>query len=240
MENHVGRKATEINIKAIYQLLKKKWWMIALITFFFSAAGWYYTTYHTTPIYESSSRIIINDSTNNFNTLRVVIRETAVMERVIHELDLNRTVDGLRGQIAVQSVDNSQIVNITVYDTNPELAALIANKTAHVYKDEVKDLLDFTGVSILSEAQTSGNVYPINQNHRKIHLVAFMVGLVGGIGFVFLLDSLDNTLRSEREIEKLLGVPVIGSISKITKRSLADGNQIKQEKQNLRGETIGS
>ncbi|HKV45494.1 MAG TPA: polysaccharide biosynthesis tyrosine autokinase [bacterium] len=45
-------------------------------------------------------------------------------------------------------------------------------------------------------------------------LVAGMLGLVGGIGLVVFQSQIDNTLRTAKDAERLLGVPVLGSVPK--------------------------
>jgi capsular polysaccharide biosynthesis protein len=43
-------------------------------------------------------------------------------------------------------------------------------------------------------------------------LIAFVAGLMASVGLVFLLEYLDNTVKSSEDIEKLLGIPVLGVI----------------------------
>ena len=62
-------------------------------------------------------------------------------------------------------------MKISVTDTDPELAAKIANKTAKIFIREMPKLLDFNSISILSEAKI--NPYPINENHEKKYYLGF-------------------------------------------------------------------
>ena len=51
------------------------------------------------------------------------------------------------------------------------------------------------------------------------------------VGIAFLLEYLDNTVKSEQDIEKLLGLPVLGAISEIDqneeRKAVNKGNHIK-------------
>lgn len=47
--------------------------------------------------------------------------------------------------------------------------------------------------------------------------VAFFLGVMVSLGIIFLIEYTDNTLKTEDDIEKYLGLPVIGLISKQTK-----------------------
>lgn len=60
---------------------------------------------------------------------------------------------------------------------------------------------------------------PINSikpQKKKIFLLALVLGLTLGIGSAFFLNSMDNSLKSEQDIEKCLNLPVLASIPSIS------------------------
>lgn len=236
----MDRVGKEIEIKKMITVLKKYFWVVMVITLITTSAGVIYNhLFKPTLLYEASSRIIIHESTDLINTLKVVIKEPPILEAVIDELSLNQSVESLSSLIRVESVENSRIVKLTVSHPSPEEAALIANTLANVYKREVATILNFNNVDLFSEAIVKENQQPINPQTNRIIIISFVFGLIAGIGFVFLLDSLDNRLKTVRDIERLLEVPVLGTVSKINKRSI-EKNKMKQTTASLRGETIGS
>lgn len=59
------------------------------------------------------------------------------------------------------------------------------------------------------------------------------------LAFIFLLDSLDDSIKSDRQIEDVLGLTVLGDVSQMKKKDYA--RHLKKQKSILvRGETIGS
>lgn len=212
----------EINLKNVFTVIRRRLWILVAMTMIITLAGAVYSIFLKTPLYASSARIIIPANSDMMNTLTVMINEPAVMEKVAAELNINRSASALSGQISAETVQGSQIVKINVVDTDPVLAAEIANVTAEVYKQEAANILKFNDISILSEAIAMKNAAPININHSKTIMTVFVIGLVLSIGFIFLLDSLDDTIKSERSIEKLLDIPTLGSISKMKKRNIID------------------
>lgn len=212
----------EINIKHVVAIIRRRLWIMILFTIIVTSIGAAYTLFFKTPLYASSSRIIIPATNESMNTLKVMVNEPAVLEKVAAQLSVNRSASALSGQISTENVEGSQIVKINVIDEDPALAAEIANTTAVVYKQEAANLLHFENVSILSEAKVSQHAVPININHQKTIMMAFCIGFVLSIGLIFLLDSLDDTIKSERSIETLLDIPTLGSISKMNKRNTAD------------------
>ncbi|WP_020062953.1 YveK family protein [Bacillus sp. 123MFChir2] len=213
----------EINLKKLFSVIKRRLWIIIVLTIITTVAGAVYSILLKTPLYAYSARIIIQaNNAEMMNTLKVMINEPAVLEKVAAELHTDRSASALSGQISTESVQGSQVVKINVVDADPEFAAKIANTTATVYKQEVSTLLNFNNVSVLSEAKASKYPVPININHSNTIRLFFFIGIILSIGFVFLLDSLDDTIKSERSMEELLGIPTLGGISKMNKRNIVD------------------
>ncbi|MBE7101580.1 lipopolysaccharide biosynthesis protein [Bacillus cereus] len=212
----------EINLKNLFTIIRKRIWILLLFTTLTTVAGAMYSIYLKTPLYASSARVIIQANAETMNTLKAMVNEPVVLEKVVAELNINRSASALSGQISTESVQGSQIMRINVVDTDPVLAHKIANTTASVYKKEVANILNFNNVSILPDDPVKKYSMPINVNHFKTILIAFFIGMVLSIGFIFLLDSLDETIKTERRIEQLLDIPVLGGISKMNKKNKKD------------------
>ncbi|WP_273717046.1 YveK family protein [Alkalihalobacillus pseudalcaliphilus] len=234
-------KTKEMEIKKIVDVLKKRLWIIIIFAVLITSLATIYQQLNKPiPIYESTARLLIHDNTEYFETLIVFIKEPPILEKVIEELSLSQSVQTLTNQIQVGRVDNSRIVTLTVLDRSQEQATQIANTLTSVYQQEVAKTLDFQDIAVFSEAHLLENPVPINPESSRLLWMALVLGITLGIGFVLILDSLDNRLRSAREIERLLEVPVIGSVSLINKKSLAKKSRKKSSSSSLRGETIGS
>ncbi|WP_459500030.1 YveK family protein [Bacillus sp. C1] len=225
----------EINLKNLFAVIRRRLWISIVLTVIITSVGAAYSIFLKTPLYASSARVIIQANTETMNTLKVMINEPAVLEKVAAELNMNRSASALSGQISAESVQGSQVVKINVVDTDPVLAAKIANTTATVYKQEVANIFNFNNINILPEETAKKYSTPININHTNTIMLAFFVGFVLSIGFIFLLDSLDDTIKSERAIEKLLDIPTLGSISKMNKKNITDKYN-KKGPVSLRGE----
>ncbi|MGS2779017.1 YveK family protein [Robertmurraya sp. GLU-23] len=231
------RVAKEINLKEILGVLKKRAWIGIVITILATVIGYYYSSINqTTLLYSSSTNIIINADGGQRKTLEVIIKDKTVLEKVITKLGIERTPESLAQNIQVGSIDDTQVVKINVIDINPERAAAIANTTANVFIEEIPNIMmGFDDVRVLSDAQV--NPFPINEsNENKIIGAAFLCGIVIGIGLIFLVDSLDDSIRSEQDIEHLLEVPILGSVSTMSKKNI---NKTKKINVVDRGDSIG-
>ena len=68
-------------------------------------------------------------------------------------------------------------------------------------------------ISIVDEAKVPTS--PFTPDIRKNAWMALILGLLGGIGLAFLFEHLDDTFKRPEELEKLLGLPVLGVIPRI-------------------------
>ncbi|MRH42683.1 capsular biosynthesis protein [Aquibacillus halophilus] len=232
-------KAREINLKEYYDLIKKRLWLMILIIILTTLAGYFYDSKYNNyvPLYETSTRIIIGPEAESMVTLMVMIKDPSILEKVIQELELTRTTETLAAQIDVVRLDESRVIQIAVTDEDPVLAANIANETARIFKEDIVSILQFSDVRLLSEAKEMP--YPLNEKSNGITIIAFVFGVVVSIGLVFLLDSLDGTLKKDRDVEEILGVPVLGVISNMNRKKYISKKHKNYQDLEIRGETIG-
>lgn len=236
-QQHNRNKAKEINLKEYIDLIKRRIWIILVITFLTTMAGYWHSIYFKAPpLYEASTRFILNTSDEYMKTLIVLAEDPLVLDEVNNLLQLNKSADGLANQISVTNINQSQVVKLSVFDGDPEKAIAIANTTAEVFKKEINNILGFTDFRIVQKAKLDSNIKMIDQSNNRT-LLAFVGGVVISIGLIFLLDTLDNTVRTAKEVEEILEVPIVGSISRMNKRNIQPHKKVKLE-QEIRGETI--
>lgn len=138
------------------------------------------------------------------------------MEKVIDELDLDQSVDQLSEKITINSQENSQVFSLMVQDSNPTKAVEIANTVSATFQKEIKNIMNVDNVSILAKAEIKDNPAPVKPNPVLNIAIAVVVGLMAGVGLAFLLEYMDNTIKDEDDIEKLLELPILGSIQRIS------------------------
>lgn len=215
----------EIDLRVLFNVLRKRLLLIIFISGVMACLGGLYSLFSTAPppIYQSSASILLNSyESDAANTFEVILRDPAVLESVTNELGITKTVQEMNNQIAFSNDGGSKIVKIIVSDMNPELAAKIANATADLFIKQVGNVLGIYDARIYSEASPSVNpaIVESGPSLLKFIVLGFGGGFVLSIGLVLFLDSLDNSIKSEQEIERLLGFPVIGSVSKMNKENM--------------------
>ena len=186
--------------------------------------------YVLTPIYQAQTQILVNQKSNSeesyvrdstetdlrlINTYNVIITSPVILTPVIEELELNVTPGQLMNQISVSNQSESKVLNINVLDSDPLQAVKISNTLAGVFETQIPKLMSVDNISILSKAELSDNPSPVKPNKMLNIAIALVIGLMLGIGLAFVLEFLDTTITSERDIEEILGLPVIGVVGSI-------------------------
>jgi capsular polysaccharide biosynthesis protein len=244
-----------ISLLELFDTLKKRLHLILLITITAALVSGAVSYFYLTPIYQASTQILVNQAKNEqslynsnevqtnlqlINTYNVIIKSPAILDKVVNQLHLNMTTDQLNGKITVGSEKDSQVVNVTVQDPDPNTAAKIANNTAEVFQEQIGKIMNVDNVSILAKATVKANQSPIKPRPLVNIAIGFVVGLMAGVGVAFLLEYLDNTVKNEQEVEKLLELPVLGVIATIDESKMDERGRHRKTNKQVRGESIGS
>ncbi|GAA0341126.1 Wzz/FepE/Etk N-terminal domain-containing protein [Oceanobacillus oncorhynchi subsp. oncorhynchi] len=219
-----------ISLKEIAEVIKKR--LVLILTFILGVAfiAAILSYFVLTPQYESSSQFIVNQTqpeeeqftqsdlrTNVeiINTYNVIISSPAILNPVIDELGLDLTTTQLADKINVSSEEDSQVVTVTATDEDPVQAVEIANTTVEIFQEEIPSIMNVDNVAILTQAELSENPSPVAPNPVLNIAIGIVFGALLGGGIAFLLEYLDNTIKTENDIAKQLGVPVLGVISHV-------------------------
>jgi capsular polysaccharide biosynthesis protein len=242
-----------ISLKELLETLKRRMNLIISITLIAVIISAILSFFILTPIYQASTQILVNQTQNNqnlyagnqvqtnlqlINTYNVIIKSPAILDKVKDELNFPITEGALNSKITVQSETNSQVVTISVQDPDANKAATIANKTAEVFKSEIVNIMKIDNVSILAKAETGKKQSPIKPKPSLNIAIALVIGLTVGVGLAFLLEYFNNTIKTEQDVEKVLGLPVLGVIT--TFEDLKEPEKNVNRNSQVRRETVGS
>ena len=218
----------EIDLKNILQSFWDRKIGMAIIILICVILGYIYTTYFVSPVYTATATAILTSNSetsdgqsavtqsevtlNNslLSTYRGIATSDSVVNSVISNLGLNISADVLKNQISVSSKENTQIINISVSNANPNEAAKIANEIRRVFAERVSELYDIDNIKPLDDAKVP--TAPSNINHVKDILLFTAGGLVLAIIYVVIANFFDNTVKSSSDIEKAIGINVIAEI----------------------------
>ena len=218
----------EIDLKEIFSYYWKKKLVIILATLLTVLVGLCYSVFLKKPMYKSEVTILLvseqtattqSDVVLNqqlVKTYSEIVKSRTVLKKVKRSLKLERSIDTLMGMIQVSNVTGTEILRIRVNSDDYDEAAEIANELSLVFQDEVEEKFNLQNVSIIDKAEVSKKAYNINV--VKDAVIYLAVGLVLSCGVIFLMFYFDTTVKTAEQIEKKLGISVIGTVPKMEKR----------------------
>lgn len=118
--------------------------------------------------------------------------------------------DMLNAMVSLGLQKNSNIIAISATGTDPRMATIISNAMSRAFVDVLNELTNSKCIDILDEAQKPESPLP---NNYKIKIgMGILVGLLLGLGIIYLQELFDTTIRSTEDIEESLDLMVIGII----------------------------
>lgn len=215
----------EINLSEVYSYFKSKILWIILAIVVIVILGNIYTIITRTPMYQSNTTIVLvgeskkeynqSDSLLNQNligTYSQIIKSRKVLSQVIENLDLKMTTEELSNSITTSSVEETEIIQITVENAKAKDAQKITDEVAKVFAKEIKDIYNLENVTIIDKAELAKS--PYNVNYVKDNIIYLVIGIVLSFGVVFVMYYFDTSIKSSEAVEEKLGLTVIGIVPK--------------------------
>ena len=217
-----------IDLREYFGIIKKRSKIIVAITLIAMAVSGIVSFFMLSPVYEANTTLIVNKNDSNesqtmtgdeFNvtqklavTYGKIITSRTVLNEVIKDLKLDMEYGELSKSVNVSAVSDTQIISITVQDTNPKKAMDIANAIPKIFTEEAKRITKANGVEVIDTAVLPES--PVKPNKVMNVAIATVLGLMIGLFVVFLLEYMDTKIKKPEDIEKHLGLPILGVVPK--------------------------
>ncbi len=220
----------EIDLRELFEYVMKKIGMIIMITAAVCILGCFYALFIQKPMYKSYTTVVLSSSEGNsssitqndvnlnknlVNTYAEIIKSRRILDQVIDELKLDTSYESLSSRISVSALNDTEIIKITISDSDPKVAKDVANSAAKVFAKEIVSIYNMNNVSILDKAIQ--NKTPYNINLTKQLILYFAIGIVLSFGIVFIIFYFDRTIKSVEQIEQKVKLPILGTVQDISK-----------------------
>ena len=219
----------ELDLKELFSIFWSKKVSIILIVLIFITLGVIYTIGFTIPKYTSSTTLLLagsestaGETTNSItttdvtlnsklvSTYSVLVRSKDVLNQVISNLGMDISWEDLKNNVSVSTVEDTEVIEISITTTDAADSAKIANETAKVFSEKVSEIYNINNVHVVDEAEVENA--PSNINHERDVIIFAFIGLVVSVIYVLIANMLDTTVKTAEDIEKEFKVPVLASI----------------------------
>lgn len=214
-----------LSVREILQTLWRRAWIIVAVALLMTAAAVGFSLLQT-PQYESSIMILVGQDqgisedptqATGLQTLTQTVSEGVatrpVADDVIQQFGLQTTADGFLANLGVEQVTNTQFIEVTYTDPDPQQAQEVANTVGSVFAEQIAEVSPSANAitaTVWEEAVAAED--PASPNPLRNGGLALALGLMLGVGLAFLLEQLDDSWRSPEETEEVSGVPTFGVI----------------------------
>jgi len=215
-----------ISISEVFEAIKKRWTIIVAITLTATIISGIISFFIIDPVYEASTKVFVGKEENDnaaYNSSEINMYQQLLQTyaQAIKTKDLvNRAISGLKydglearnvvESLTVNPISNTQILQIKYQSKDPNEAKDVLKSVTDEFIVTAKELVPNGNVRVIEEVELPQN--PVSPNKKMNIAIAFLVGLMVSVGLVFLLEYLDNTYKNKDQLEKDLGIPVLGAI----------------------------
>ena len=231
----------EINIKDFFNYLKKYILIICGVVVIFVIGVFIYDKSIKKPLYTTYTTIILTKSNETQTSTTItqndillnqklvetytrIIKSKLVLDQVISETGITYTAEELGQNVAVEAYENTEMLKISVTDSDPELSASIANSIAQVFSGEVAKIYQMNNISVIDIAQVPEEVS--NNTLTRDFFIALFISIFGSIGVIFIIYYFDDSIKLTDDLEEEIGMPVI---AKVFKSDIGSKNRGKVE-----------
>ncbi len=215
----------ELQLEDLFKILKKNLTFILIVSLFTTAATFIITNYYITKKYESSALIYVENNQSNsesvnindinaaqklVNTCQIIFKSNTMMERIIENLQLSYTKTELYEMITTQSVNNTEVMKITVESANSREAASIVNALLDYAGEEFERIIKSGSFEIVDFGEV--NTVPSFPNVPLYSVIGLLAGFIISYIIAFFKEIFDVIIKHDDDLSKLYNVPLFAEV----------------------------
>jgi len=220
-----------------YLRLLRRWLWLLVAGVIVGAGAAYGVSQAMTPVYRASTTLLVNQtqtpgviayndvlaSERLTKTYGQLMRNAPVLDAVVDDLGLQMTSAELADMIHVSVVPDTQLLRLSVENTDSALASQLSNTISRTFIDlNDEDGIARPGsVSIVDPAVTPES--PVRPRTEFNAILGGLMGLFLACACALIYEYLDDTVKTSDDVEAVAGMATLGGVMRFPKmRSLAD------------------
>ena len=226
---NIGNEEEEIRIDLweIGRALKHRLWVIVLTALLLGGAAGIYSSEVIIPQYSSQAMLYVLSKETTLTSLAdlqigsqltkdyaVMVTSRPVLQSVIDETGLNLDYEELRAKISVSNPSDTRILTVAVTDPDPKMAKELVDKVAQTSSDFIGDIMEMIPPKMIEDGEVTA--VPRSPDVKKNAVVGAVAGLLLACVAIIARTVLDDTIKTEEDVERHLNVSVLASVPKRT------------------------
>lgn len=228
MQQESEQTGFEIDIKSIFQYFLQQIKYIVIFVVIGALSSMLFSMYFITPIYTSLTKVYIlqsnDDSKMTLSDVQVstqlakdfegMLTSRLVTDEVISRLNLSMTSAQLSNMISISIVKDTRIVGISVSNSDPYLAKDIADCVRNVASEKIVDIMNLQAINTVEEANFPTT--PTSPDIKRNTIIGAIAGFVLSVAIFMIRFVLDDKIKTDKDVETYLNLPVLAVIPKDT------------------------
>lgn len=140
-------------------------------------------------------------------TYAQVATSNSVLSSVRHTERLTLSELQLSHHVVATPVTNTDLVTVAVTSPNPLWSSRVANAVANATVRNITHVTQQRDLEVVDPATTP--VLPVSPKTKTNVAIALVLGLLVGGGLAFLFEYLDDSLKTEDDVKRVLDLPVL-------------------------------
>ena len=218
----------EVDMKEIVTKIIKNLLTIGLCGILGLLIGMFYSNFSLEPTYVSTTQMYVTNElsdtgakleikatdiqTSTYLTKDYVLlaKSKPVLEMVIYKMNLDMTVEELSNAVSISTPTDTRVLTVKVTDSDPIRAKQIADMVREVAKTQIKAVMGIENVITVEEANVATKAS--SPNKKAYYVLGCALGILLSTLMTIILSVLDDSIKSEEDIERKVGLSVIGII----------------------------
>jgi capsular exopolysaccharide synthesis family protein len=211
-----------------YLQIARKWWWLVVVSTLVAAGVSFQVSEMLPPIYRTSASLLVRlgGSTDDYTAivasehLAATYKELLTKRPVIEAVAWNLGLDPRQAEekVQVRVIPNTPLIELTVEDSDPRLAAEIANGIVAAFMETARESGGTRDRELVVVEPAVEPQAPVSPRKLFNTLVAAMAGFALATGTAFLFEYLDDTVKTSEDISQTLGLGTLGVIGWLAKR----------------------
>ncbi len=212
-------------VKAIWHRV----WIVVLVSILAAAIGFSYATFMIEPTYSSSVMLYVNNGAFNVGdigfsissseitaaqsltkTYIIMLQNRTTLERLIEETGVDYSWKEINSMISAGSVNDTEVLRITVTCNDPFEAELLANGIAKVLPQRISEVIEGASMEVVDSAVAVNQ--KVAPNITEYTAGGFILGALLSLAVLALFALLDNTIHDEDYIIDTYDYPVLAKV----------------------------
>ena len=255
-EKNFKNDEIEVDLSRLFGALLKRAWLIGIVAVLCAVLTLVGTVLFVAPKYDSSTMFYVNNSSLSFDdmdvsistgdisaskslvkTYIVILNARETLNDVIDYAGVNRTYSEIKRMIHAEAVDSTEVFRVTVTSDDPVEAEQIADAIAYILPKRISNIIQGTTAIVVDSA-----ILPLSSsspNYTRNTMLGFLVGFIGVVAILVILELMDNTIRQEDDITQVSSHPILAAVPDMTAPSRSGvyarkhGKTEAPEKQNV-------